>query len=128
VVGTDRGVARVVGGPFREVTETENATPVPFLCLFEDREGNLWAGGSHGLTRFRDDSFTVFGRTRGCPATSQCCLPGPQRPHLGRIRRPRPGRMERRKAVPVAPLSDVNDRVYAIRETLGELLISDAMV
>jgi ligand-binding sensor domain-containing protein len=26
--------------------------------LFEDREGNIWAGTSHGLDRFRESAFT----------------------------------------------------------------------
>ncbi len=34
-------------------------------CLLEDREGNLWMGGSHGLMRLRDDVFRVYGKEEG---------------------------------------------------------------
>jgi hypothetical protein len=39
--------------------------------LFEDREGDLWVGGNHGLTRLRDDAFTVYGKPEGLPRKRQ---------------------------------------------------------
>ena len=125
-VGTDRGVARVQGGPFRKVTETEGAEAGSVWCLFEDREGNLWAGGTHGLTRFRDDNFTVFGKSEGLPSDE------PNAVYQDRKGKIWAGFADHGlaawidgKAVPVAPLTDANDRVYAIRETpRGELLVS----
>ena len=37
-------------------------------CLFEDREGDLWVGSNNGLTQFRDDVFTVYGKSEGFPS------------------------------------------------------------
>ncbi|MBV9507622.1 MAG: hypothetical protein JO323_21720, partial [Acidobacteriia bacterium] len=37
-------------------------------CVFEDRDGNLWAGTNRGLLRFRDYVFTVFGKDEGLPS------------------------------------------------------------
>jgi signal transduction histidine kinase len=36
--------------------------------LFEDREGNLWVGSNNGLTRLRDDVFSVYGTPEGLPS------------------------------------------------------------
>jgi signal transduction histidine kinase len=36
--------------------------------MFEDREGNLWVGSTSGLTRFRDDVFTMYGKSEGFPS------------------------------------------------------------
>ena len=37
-------------------------------CLFEDREGDLWMGSNDGLTQFRDDVFTIYGKSEGYPS------------------------------------------------------------
>ena len=37
-------------------------------CLFEDREGDLWVGSNSGLSRYRDDIFTVYGKSEGLPS------------------------------------------------------------
>jgi signal transduction histidine kinase len=33
-----------------------------------DREGNLWVGDNSGLSRLRDEAFTVYGRSEGWPS------------------------------------------------------------
>jgi ligand-binding sensor domain-containing protein len=40
----------------------------PVNALFEDQEGNLWAGGPWGIERWRDGSFTTYGRPEGLPS------------------------------------------------------------
>jgi ligand-binding sensor domain-containing protein/signal transduction histidine kinase len=36
-------------------------------ALFEDREGNVWAGGDAGLIRLRDSPFVAYSRPEGLP-------------------------------------------------------------
>ena len=39
------------------------------MCLFEDRDGNLWAGTNEGgLDRFRDGAFTTYAKEEGLAA------------------------------------------------------------
>src|SRR5215470_6534252 len=37
-------------------------------ALFEDREGNLWAGGPRGIERLSDGAFATYGRPEGLPS------------------------------------------------------------
>jgi ligand-binding sensor domain-containing protein/signal transduction histidine kinase len=58
-VSTPRGVARVdskgaMGPP------TRNIGLGPIHAMFEDREGNLWFGGTHGLVQLRDSPFLTY--------------------------------------------------------------------
>jgi ligand-binding sensor domain-containing protein/signal transduction histidine kinase len=39
-------------------------------ALFEDREGNLWIGTTHGITRLRDAPFTTYSPAEGLPSES----------------------------------------------------------
>src|SRR5262249_8840615 len=39
-------------------------------ALFEDREGNLWAGGARGVERIRDGTFETYTQARGLPSDS----------------------------------------------------------
>ncbi|MBE2212361.1 MAG: hypothetical protein IAE82_00710, partial [Opitutaceae bacterium] len=41
-----------------------------YLCLFEDREGNLWGGNDSGLTRFGDVRASFLGTVDGLPGRS----------------------------------------------------------
>ncbi len=46
-------------GPEAEQFTTKDGLSGNFAyTLFEDREGNIWAGGAHGLDRFREGAFT----------------------------------------------------------------------
>jgi signal transduction histidine kinase/ligand-binding sensor domain-containing protein len=40
-------------------------------ALFEDREGNLWAGGARGLERIRDGIFVTYKLATGSPPSKQ---------------------------------------------------------
>lgn len=62
--GTNRGLARLEGGHF----VTPPPGPEQVRCLFEDREGDLWMGSNDGLTQFRDDVFTIYGKSEGYPS------------------------------------------------------------
>jgi signal transduction histidine kinase/ligand-binding sensor domain-containing protein len=65
--GTNGGVARFDGHRFNTAQSEESEDAV--RCLLGDREGNLWIGQQNtGLTRFRDDLFTVYGRSEGLPS------------------------------------------------------------
>ena len=41
---------------------------VAVTALFEDREGNLWAGTSQGIERLRDSVFVSYSTAEGIPA------------------------------------------------------------
>ena len=43
---------------------------VPVTALFEDREGNLWAGTSQGIERLRDSAFVTYSTGQGIPAAN----------------------------------------------------------
>ena len=62
--GTNGGLARLEGERFI----TPPPGPEQVRCLFEDREGDLWMGSNEGLTQFRDDLFTVYGKSEGFPS------------------------------------------------------------
>ncbi len=62
--GTNGGLARLEGGHF----VTPPPGPEQVRCLFEDREGDLWMGSNDGLTQFRDDVFTIYGKSEGYPS------------------------------------------------------------
>src|SRR5207237_10611785 len=59
---------RMERGRFHTRGSKEGGEPESVRCLFEDREGNLWVGSSNGLTRYRDDVFSVYGKPEGLPS------------------------------------------------------------
>ncbi len=61
-VGTNSGFSRLQNGRF--VSHEHDLV----RCIFEDNEGDLWVGASGGLNRYRDDIFTVYGKTEGLPS------------------------------------------------------------
>jgi signal transduction histidine kinase/ligand-binding sensor domain-containing protein len=66
-VGTNRGVARFDHTRFSTAQSEDGEDQV--RCVIGDREGNLWVGEQNtGLMRFRDDLFTVLGRSEGLPS------------------------------------------------------------
>jgi len=66
--GTNGGLARFDGHRFTSA-QWEDGGDDTVRCLLGDREGNLWIGQqNNGLTRFRDDLFTVYGRSEGLPS------------------------------------------------------------
>lgn len=65
-IGTRTGLVRLnERGP---ATADSGQTGVAVTALFEDREGNLWTGGPWGLERWRNGSFTSWGRNEGLPS------------------------------------------------------------
>jgi signal transduction histidine kinase/ligand-binding sensor domain-containing protein len=62
--GTNGGLARLEGERF----VTPPPGPEQVRCLFEDREGDLWMGSNEGLTEFRDDVFTIYGKSEDYPS------------------------------------------------------------
>ena len=96
-------------------------------CLFEDREGDLWVGSNSGLSRFRDDMFTVYGKSEGLPSDEPNAV---FQDHAGRIwvgfhdsgpdavlGRPDRGVFTTRDGLP-------NNEIFSIREARnGDLLI-----
>jgi ligand-binding sensor domain-containing protein len=67
-------------GPEAEQFTTNNGFSGDYVyALFEDREGNIWSGTSHGLDRFRERPFTSIpilqpGMPRGILGTSDGSL------------------------------------------------------
>jgi signal transduction histidine kinase/ligand-binding sensor domain-containing protein len=60
-VGLDIGVARIAGGDCTVFESDGKATLGEFNAVYEDQEGNLWAGSNgKGLYRFTDGAFTSF--------------------------------------------------------------------
>ena len=119
-VGTGGGLGRVENGRFSLLADP------PVRILLQDREGNIWAGGDNGLAQFRDDVFTVFGRTEG--------FPGDQPTVIHHDRRGRiwlgffdTGLFQLQAGKPRAVSSNIaalHERIYSIRETRsGELLV-----
>ncbi|MGV8040202.1 MAG: diguanylate cyclase [Thermoanaerobaculaceae bacterium] len=70
----DKGLCRAHDGllecsGFEWVGSTDTgAPPVAVEVLLEDRDGNLWAGGSRGLMRLSDPRVVPFGPPEGYPS------------------------------------------------------------
>jgi ligand-binding sensor domain-containing protein/signal transduction histidine kinase len=54
----------------RGASLTTSANRSEVTAIFEDREGNLWIGSTHGLTRLRDAPFTTYSPSEGLPSES----------------------------------------------------------
>lgn len=59
------GLARYDQNGFSRVTQNQGLASDVVWVLIEDREGNIWAGGSGGLSRISDVAVQVFGRSEG---------------------------------------------------------------
>ena len=67
-VGTNtRGLLRLNAGGVSAFAGDERDA---ITALFEDQEGNLWAGGASGLQRFRDSIFVTYSTSEGLPSDS----------------------------------------------------------
>jgi signal transduction histidine kinase/ligand-binding sensor domain-containing protein len=61
-VGTNSGLARVVGDKLQALPATDPLADASVLALMEDREGDLWVGTeTDGLHILRDQRFRVIG-------------------------------------------------------------------
>jgi signal transduction histidine kinase/ligand-binding sensor domain-containing protein len=67
-VGLAIGLARVAGGNCTVFESDGKGTLGEFNTVYEDQEGNLWAGSNgKGLYRFTDGAFTSFRTEEGLP-------------------------------------------------------------
>jgi signal transduction histidine kinase/sugar lactone lactonase YvrE len=68
VAGGGRGLLRVTAEEV-SVLDADQAGDRPSVSsVFEDREGNIWAGSSRGLVRLRDTVFTTWSTRQGLPS------------------------------------------------------------
>ena len=67
-VGTGAGLFRVNSDGSSSWENSKSAAGTAVNTLFEDREGDLWAGGPWGIERWRDAEFTAFGKPEGLPS------------------------------------------------------------
>ncbi len=120
--GTNGGLARLENGRF--VATRPGAELV--RCLYYDREGDLWMGSNGGLTQFRDDVFTVYGKSEGFPSDEPNAAFQDREGRLW-IGFHEAGLMmmagNSRRSVP-ADNTLANNEIFSIRETrAGDLLI-----
>jgi ligand-binding sensor domain-containing protein/signal transduction histidine kinase len=65
-VGTNsRGLVRVNAQGNVSLEESDQAAKEAVTAVFEDREGNLWAGSASGLEKFRDSAFISWSAPEG---------------------------------------------------------------
>jgi len=93
-------------------------------ALFEDREGDLWVGGSRCIERWRDGIFSTYGKAEGLPSDQG----GPiYADSEGRTWfAPREGGLywlSRGRATPIAAAGLGTDVIYAIHGNGGDLWI-----
>lgn len=67
-VGLVSGLFRVNAGRDSNLDDRKRSSKRRVNALFEDREGNLWAGGPWGIERWRDSAFLSFGKPEGLPS------------------------------------------------------------
>jgi signal transduction histidine kinase/ligand-binding sensor domain-containing protein len=64
-LGTNsRGLLRLNSHGVSEIATAETGS---ITAIFEDREGNIWAGGGAGLMRLRDSPFIAYSQPEGLP-------------------------------------------------------------
>jgi signal transduction histidine kinase/streptogramin lyase len=67
-VGTDsQGLLRLNSQGMSSLQESDGVTHEAVTAVFEDREGNLWIGGSDGIERLRDSAFVTYSGPEGLP-------------------------------------------------------------
>ena len=70
-VGTNNGLARLMGGKLQLLPLTDPLASASVLTLMEDREGNIWAGTeTGGLHILRDERFRTIGVREGISSDS----------------------------------------------------------
>jgi ligand-binding sensor domain-containing protein/signal transduction histidine kinase len=68
-LGTNsRGLLRLNAHGLSALAPPDVGTPEAITSIFEDREGNIWAGGSAGLVRLRDSPFIAYSQLEGLPS------------------------------------------------------------
>src|SRR5262249_26387396 len=68
-VGTDsRGLLRLNAGGASALDDADSGSRKAVTALFEDREGNLWAGSANGIERVRDSLFVTYSTAEGLPS------------------------------------------------------------
>jgi len=68
-IGTNPGgLARLNARGVSWINGQRTSAEEPVTALFEDREGNLWAGSADGLERIRDSPFVTYSLAEGMPS------------------------------------------------------------
>ena len=124
-VGTSGGLGRVEKGRLKFLADP------PARLLLEDREGNIWTGSDNGLTQFRDDVFTVYGRTEGLPSDQPSVIHQDRRGRtwvgffdtgLFQLQAGEPRTLA--SGATASNIGALRERIYSIRETRsGDLLV-----
>ncbi|HXG58395.1 MAG TPA: two-component regulator propeller domain-containing protein [Thermoanaerobaculia bacterium] len=69
-IGTDRGLHRIAGGRIEHVTPAPGWETAYVETFAAGADGSMWAGANGiGITRYRDGTFTTWGRREGMPDT-----------------------------------------------------------
>src|SRR5262249_19762716 len=67
-IGTrDQGIVHVHHGKIDGFSRSLGLSGDSFLCMFEDREGNIWTSTVSGLDRFRDFAVATYSVDQGLP-------------------------------------------------------------
>jgi signal transduction histidine kinase/ligand-binding sensor domain-containing protein len=70
-IGTaGQGLMHLYNGRLDRFGRADGLSGDHIRCLFEDREGNVWAATESGLDRFRDLPVTTISRDQGLPPTN----------------------------------------------------------
>jgi signal transduction histidine kinase/ligand-binding sensor domain-containing protein len=63
-----RGLLRVNAHGVSTLGDRDEAVRRPVTAVFEDRDGDIWAGTSEGIERWRDSVFTTYTTAQGLPS------------------------------------------------------------
>src|SRR5208283_4506071 len=74
-IGTiQHGLLRVQNGTVTQFSHDNGLTGDFVSALFEDREGNIWAGTNNGLDRFREPTVSTISANQGVSGPVGCVL------------------------------------------------------
>lgn len=70
-VGTlGQGLFHLSGGRMERITRSDGLSSDTVYALFEDREGNIWAGTQNGIDRFREYKVASWSTRQGLPGSN----------------------------------------------------------